>query len=155
MSFLTGFVKALAGRTAPARKDVPAPSATSSGTNALPSETSPSGRLPDLLAEARARIDADPTDAGAWLALASTLMRWGRRREALRAFRRARERDRGSAQAALGLGVAAWEDGQRDEAERVLREACAVHPASRQRHFRNRYDTLSEGGPRGSVLPCC
>ncbi len=130
MSFLTGFVKALAGRTAPAQKDVPAPPATASGTNALLAEATPAGRLPDLLAEARARIDADPTDAGAWLALASTLVRWGRGREALRAFRHAWELDRGSAPAALGLGVAAWEVGQRDEAERVLREACALHPAS-------------------------
>ena len=132
MSFLTGLVKALAGRAAPApaQKDVPAPSATASGTNALLAEVSPAGRLPDLLAEARARIDADPTDAGAWLVLASTLMRWGRGREALRAFRHAWERDRGSAPAALALGLAAWEVGQRDEAERVLREAFGIHPES-------------------------
>ncbi|MBK7334339.1 MAG: tetratricopeptide repeat protein [Betaproteobacteria bacterium] len=132
MSFLTGLMKALAGRAAagPAQKDAPAPPATASGANAFDPGASDTARLPDLLAEARARVDADPTDGGAWLALASTLMRWGRGREALRAFRNAWERDRGSAQAALGLGVAAWEDGQRDEAERVLREACAVHPAS-------------------------
>lgn len=127
MGLLTGLVRSLAGRAA---EDAAKPASTPRPADAVLPERGGPERVADVYARARASVDADPADAGAWLALASALMRWGRGREALEAFRQAWARDRRSVPAALGLGVAAWETGLRDEAERVLGEARRTHPDS-------------------------
>ena len=132
MSFLAGLVKAMLERSGSGAEKVlsPLPAAHPTGESLPKPGSIDPGNLPAALAEARARIGADPRNAEAWLACASTLMRWGRRFEALDAFRNAWELDRRLSPAALGLGVAAWEAGQRDDAERSLKDAIGLHPDS-------------------------
>lgn len=132
MGILTGLLKALAGRVATRRAGTDSMDSLPGGRTerALRIADSGCGLLPDQLADARAHIVDDPDDAAGWLALASTLMRWGRTREAFDAFHAAHVRDPASVRAALGLGVAAWEIGRRDDAERVLMQAAGNHPDS-------------------------